>query len=96
MNFIFVLFVCVLLQVETKTLFDINRINHCFLLRCLKYDTIRYDTLLMQKTITAQQHINKYKYIYIQSSKLHTEQYHLYKIYVRNVLQHISVLGKVL
>ena len=43
---------------------------------------IRYDTLLMQNAITAHEHIYKYKYNHIQDSKLHTEQYHLYKIYV--------------
>ena len=45
-----------------------------------------YDTLLMQKAITAHEHIYKYKYNHIQDSKLHTEQYHLHKIHVMECL----------
>ena len=46
----------------------------------------RYDTLLMQKAITAHEHIYKYKYSHIQDSKLHTEQYLLHKIHVMECL----------
>ena len=52
----------------------------------VQYDKLRYDTLLMQKAITVHEHIYKYKYIRIQDSKLHTEQYHLHKIHVMECL----------
>ena len=55
--------------------------KHCFL---YLLDTIRYDTLLMQKAITDHEHI--YKYNRIQDSKLHTEEYHLRKIHVMECL----------
>ena len=44
--------------------------------------SVLFMNLLMQKAITAHEHIYKYKYNHMQDSKLHTEQYHLHKIHV--------------